>query len=114
MIAAYGFIKISALCFYRRIFNVNSRSWFYRVTQLFIVIVIVWTVAFYFAFAFVCGKHFSAYWGNVLVSGKYCPHGLQINEGLLVSDFITDVAVLCVPLPMVRCRLTTLYFLFPV
>ncbi|KAL9600905.1 MAG: hypothetical protein Q9219_002840 [cf. Caloplaca sp. 3 TL-2023] len=102
MIAAYGFIKISVLCFYRRIFNVDRRAFFNRFTQLFIIVIIIWTVAFYFAYAFVCGTHFSAYWGNVLVSGKYCPYGLKINEGLLISDFITDVGILCVPLPIVR------------
>lgn len=104
MIAAYGVLKISILCFYRRIFIVDRGGLFNRVTLIFIAIIVVWTVAFYFAYAFVCGTHFWAYWGNILVSSKYCSHVLQISEGLLISDLVTDVIVLCAPLPIVRAK----------
>ena len=101
MTAGYGCIKISVLCFYRRLFNVRHGALFDRATQAFIALVIVWTAGFYFACAFVCGTHFDKYWGNVLAEAQYCPHGLEIYEGLLISNLITDVLILSIPVPIV-------------
>jgi len=99
MILSYGFIKLSVLFFYRRLFALSS-SKFENVTRVAIVISISWTLAFLLVQIFSCGVHFEYHWGP-LSQQHLCHGGLPFLEGLMISDFITDFLVLFLPFPMI-------------
>ena len=99
---AQGFIKLSVIIFYRRIFCVGKQPWFSTATVAMVVVVSVWTVAFFFANAFSCRTNFSAYWSPLEVLQTRCINTLQELLAFAISDFITDILILCMPIPMVR------------
>lgn len=110
MITSYGLIKLSVIFFCRRIFVVNKNALFNKVIIAAAVTVSVWAVAFFFAFAFVCGTHFSANWGSAEDIVVYCQGGQAAEKGLAISDLITDVLVIGLPIPMV-CILDAAQFI---
>ena len=101
MIAAYGFIKLSILYYYRRLFVTQKNSIFDIVTKVSIGAVIAWTLVFFFRFVFYCGTHFAANWYGIYNSEVYCPTGDASNEALIISEMITNIFVICLPLPIV-------------
>ena len=100
MIPAYGFIKLSVIFFYRRIFVKGTRTWFDIATKVSVAIVIMWTVAFFLAEIFKCGPHVSDNWGP-LIDVTQCADPDKLLNGLFVSDFLTDLLVLLLPIPIV-------------
>lgn len=99
MIPANGLTKISAILFYRRIFVVNKRTKFDIVTMISLVVVALWTVAFFFATIFGCGLHFTYAWKALLFIQK-CQTNIR-TDAIIISDFVTDVLVWLLPMPMV-------------
>ena len=71
-VLALGCVKLSFLFFYRRIFVNRSSSWFGKITAALIVIVVMWTVSFFFALLFACKGNWSAWWGSVLDLATKC------------------------------------------
>ena len=55
MILEYGFIKLSVIFFYRRIFVTNRWSVFDIITKISTVIIVMWTTGFFLANVFGCG-----------------------------------------------------------
>ncbi len=100
MIPAYGFIKLSVLFFYRRLFVKCTNSRFNQVTKVSLAIVILWTFAFFFAEVFKCGTYVPNNWGP-LIDAAHCANPTMVANGLFVSDFLTDVLVLMLPIPIV-------------
>lgn len=100
MILVYGFIKLSVLFFYRRIFVTRTWSTFDVVSKLAGFIIVLWTIGFFLVNLFGCGKHFDWGWGP-LADEYHCVDGLKELEALMISDFITDVLVIALPFPVV-------------
>lgn len=101
MILAYGFIKLSILFFYRRLFVVD-RGLFNFLTWGMIAVIISWTTTFVFMFTFGCGgEHIKAYWGSLQDIITYCGNGLLYEKALYISEFLTNVLLLVMPLPIV-------------
>ncbi|RWA08690.1 hypothetical protein EKO27_g6426 [Xylaria grammica] len=104
MTAAYGFIKLSIVFFYRRIFVTSRRDGFDVVTKFSIALIVAWTLAYIFAVAFDCDTVWSAHWGSYSDLFQYCHGGFpvqQIYESLLITDLITDVLIILLPLPKI-------------
>ena len=93
-----GCTKLSILFLYRRIFTI---AWFRTVANVFIAIIIGWTVAFTVALIFQCSP-VSAFWSNYeFLILPYCmPALLKFYLGITVSDFITDVLIVILPIPV--------------
>lgn len=102
MVLAFGVIKLSITFFYRRIFVTARGTFFDWVTIAAIAIVILWTIGCLIGFLFSCGTHLSASWGSVQDGLMYCGPSANVNSTFVVSDLITDVMVLCLPLPVVK------------
>lgn len=100
MVPAYGFIKLSVIFFYRRVFVKGTNSRFDKVTKISIAIVILWTITFFFAEVFKCGAYVPKNWGP-LIEAVHCADPYKISNGLFVSDFLTDFLVLMLPIPIV-------------
>lgn len=100
-VVAYGCIKLSVLFFYRRLFvNGTSRTFDY-ITKVAIGIIAAWTLAFFFAEIFFCGVHPERDWGP-LIDLKSCVDGFKYDDGFFISDLITDILVICLPIPLVN------------
>ena len=95
-------LKLSAIMFYRRIFCSANRGWFHITTVIMAVIVLAWGLAFFFAFLFQCRLKFWANWSTALNVLTYCDNTTIRSLAYALSDFITDLLVLLLPLPMVR------------
>ncbi len=103
MAFAFGLIKLSILFFYRKIFcsSRNTKSVFDHVTKAIIVIIAIWTVAFGTGMVFICGDEPTAAWDIVAVVAVKCSAQLAFLHGFAISDFVTDVIILSLPVPMV-------------
>ncbi|KAH8597902.1 hypothetical protein B0O99DRAFT_684608 [Bisporella sp. PMI_857] len=92
--------KLSFLFFYHRIFCTHGTGF----PRLFIITMIcavaVWGAAFELAYLFMCGTHFSAWWGTAENTMKYCQNSLRTEYGFTLSDFLTDAIILLIPLPL--------------
>ena len=104
MILAFGIIKLSITFYYRRIVVIARGTLFDWITKIAIVIVLLWTIGCLFSSIFACGTHIFANWGSSQDSILYCGPSYDVNSAFVVSDLITDVMVLCLPLPVVRIK----------
>lgn len=100
MILEYGFIKLSVIFFYRRVFVTNRWSVFDIITKISTVIIVMWTTGFFLANVFGCGRHFAWGWGP-LEDEDNCVDSLVELEALMITDFITDLFVIGLPFPLV-------------
>jgi hypothetical protein len=104
-VLAIGFIKLTFLFFYRRIFMGRGyRTVFDYVNWTLIVVVIVWTIAYTFLDIFFCGTHFSAAWSSVYALRTYCMDTFALLTSCAITSFAMDIAILLVPLVMVSRR----------
>jgi hypothetical protein len=71
-----------------------------------IVVVSLWTASLCFSFMFACKGNFSAWWLSASSLIANCINTLQLLFAFAVSDFVTDVIVLTLPIPSV-CPMTT-------
>lgn len=101
LMLAYGFIKLSIVAFYRRIFLTHRGSITDILTQATSVVIILWTFTFIMLIVFACGKHFWANWGSTGDQLVYCPVAFTSEYGLAISDLILDAFIFLMPLPFV-------------
>lgn len=74
---------------------------FRKVTMIFVVVIICWTVSFFFATIFQCIP-ISTFWNYFFWdAGSKCFHVYDFYLGITVSDLITDVLILALPIPLV-------------
>lgn len=107
MTAAYGFIKLSIIFFYRRVFIAQKSDWMNYATHVFTAVVVAWTLAYIFAIAFSCGTYWSAHWSSYAAMFEHCNGGYPIQhivESLLITDLILDVLIVALPIPRVSQR----------
>ena len=98
---ALGFTKLSFLFFYQRIFCGGSKGVFYCVIRIMIWFTVAWTLAFSLAFLFACKGHFSAWWGSGNNFLEQCVNTLALLYPMAITDFLMDVVIIVLPLPMV-------------
>ncbi|MCJ1396026.1 hypothetical protein MMC18_008913 [Xylographa bjoerkii] len=100
-IPAFGLIKLSFLFFCRRLFCVTRKSLSHIVITLMIVVVGAWAIGFFFAFLFACKGNFAAWWGSLMNFITKCVNTFMLLYAFAISDVITDIIVLLLPLPMI-------------
>ena len=66
-----------------------------------ILVTIAWTISFFFALLFICGRNFSAYWTSTVIEKELCVDTSMLHNALAISDFILDVIIITLPLPEV-------------
>lgn len=74
-----------------------------------VVIVVAWCIAFDVLSLLQCPSHFSAFWGSFEVHKRYCDLNPVWAKGLAISDFILDLWVVMLPVPMV-CSVAIVVF----
>lgn len=108
---ALGFIKLSILVFYFRIFAVTRASVTYVLLAIFTALAGIWTVAFFFAELFQCGSNVWALTSSAMDTITYCQGTSNIDFALTLTGFITDVVIFLVPIPLVSLNPTDFLFL---
>ena len=102
MVICYGFVKISIVCFYRRIFVPWKRTLFEITTTVVNVILFLWSLTFILIIIFDCEAHLFANWGSPAAQEAYCAAiGHTSEEGLAGSDLILDVVLIILSIPSV-------------
>ncbi|TVY47473.1 hypothetical protein LOCC1_G002206 [Lachnellula occidentalis] len=99
-----GCIKLSFTFFYRRIFCSRTTTSFNLLTWATIGVVVAWTVSFFFALLLACKGYsgeWSAWWGSVIDLSTKCVKTEKLETGLVISDFLTDVFILLLPIPKI-------------
>ncbi|KAI9792921.1 MAG: hypothetical protein M1816_001243 [Peltula sp. TS41687] len=97
-IAALGFIKLSILFLYRRIF----RGRVFEITsRIAIGFTIAWTVAFLVAYLSACGTNFWAYYSSLAALQENCVDTFKLMLTLAVTDVMVDLFILGIPIPFV-------------
>ncbi|KAF7928594.1 uncharacterized protein EAE98_005650 [Botrytis deweyae] len=96
---ALGFTKLSVVLLYRRLFVVNRQ--FNIWSAILCVIIILWTISFFFAVLFQCGTHMSAFWTNGTLFAQYCDTESWETTIFCITDVLTDFAILLTPIPVV-------------
>ena len=94
-------MKLSFIFFYRRLFCTGIGSIFRTITTISIIFITAWAVAFEFGLLFICRGHFAAWWVSIQSLDTYCHPELDLELGFSSTDFITDVLVILLPLPLV-------------
>ncbi|KAL8776896.1 MAG: hypothetical protein Q9194_002874 [Teloschistes cf. exilis] len=97
---ALGCVKLSFLFFYRRVFTIGTSTCFSKITFGMIIIVLLWTAAFFFALLFACKGNWSAWLSLDVDLSTKCGNALQFELGMATSDFVTDVLIMVLPIPM--------------
>lgn len=97
-IVTYGFLKLSVLLLFRRIFIGKI---FNIVSIVAMVIVSAWMVSFFFATVFQCGIKPSWLWTSPKAVAMYCADYKFIQLGHATSDMVTDLLVLFIPVPII-------------
>ncbi|KAH4063448.1 hypothetical protein HBI37_002090 [Parastagonospora nodorum] len=101
---ALGAIKISVVCFYRRIFVVDKTNLrdFSNAMYIFVIaLVSIWTGGFCLAFMFSCKGEFAAFWTSAISLITKCVNTLELFFAFAVSDFISDCFIIVLPIPMI-------------
>ena len=106
MVLQSGIIKLSITLYYRRIFVIGAGVFFDWINRAAIAIVVLWTAGFFLIAVFPCGAKFYAAWSDL---GAYCQVSFDVTSSFIISDLITDVLVLCLPLPIVSPRSTGVF-----
>jgi len=88
-------IKISIVCFYKRIFNVTT---FQKAANCILAIIGLWLVAFLFATIFQAWPISHAWTG----AGRNSIDYPAMYMALGATDLALDVIILCMPMPMIK------------
>ncbi|OTA69356.1 hypothetical protein K449DRAFT_418792 [Hypoxylon sp. EC38] len=97
-----GCVKAAFLFFYRRIFSVSKKTSIFLVGM--IVLVALWTVGFFFTVVFECGTNFWAILSpqsTVKSLTTHCIKTMDLAFAFGISDFITDIIIICIPVPLI-------------
>lgn len=97
-----GLVKLSFVFLFRRIFSTSKFNSFGVVNTVMVVLIILWTVAFFFGFLFACRGNFAAWWISLKTFRTRCIAIKPFENGFALSDFIMDLIILLMPVPMVR------------
>ncbi|KAI1453282.1 hypothetical protein F4805DRAFT_381511 [Annulohypoxylon moriforme] len=100
--------KASFLFFYIRVFTMQKRSAIYRLLLGSVIFIAMWAVAFFFATLFECDHNFWRIWSSETEFLTRCSYTINLVLILCITDFITDIFIFIIPIPLVlRLKLST-------
>ena len=107
--ASLGFTRLSALCFYRRLFCLPGHAVALRAAiYTAVVIIILWMAAFIILPLLQCGPDLSVWSAPAAVRAAKCKMGDTIILAFCISDFILELCVIAMPVPRILQLKTTL------
>lgn len=91
---SFGLAKLSILTFYRRIIPTQK---FDIINKSLAVVVVLWSVGFFFAYLFRCGTQFWALWAPLHYVLEHCYDSTSMFHAMAISDVVTDFFILSLP-----------------
>ncbi|KAJ2985496.1 hypothetical protein NUW58_g5497 [Xylaria curta] len=104
---ALGSTKASFLFLYDRIFATSKKTRIFIATT--IAIVFSWMIALFFAELFQCSTKFWANWGTTNDIRTQCTMTTKIVFAVCLTDFLIDLVVFTIPIPLVCPNLKISY-----
>ncbi|KAI1370422.1 hypothetical protein F4677DRAFT_438484 [Hypoxylon crocopeplum] len=105
---ALGCMKASFLFFYMRVFAIQKHSTINKLLTALIILVALWSLAFFFATLFECNSNFSVIWSSEAEFLRRCSNTINLVMTLCITDFISDIFIISIPVPLVlRLNLPT-------
>ncbi|APA08412.1 hypothetical protein sscle_03g031820 [Sclerotinia sclerotiorum 1980 UF-70] len=98
IIPALGALKLSVVMLYRRIFVGKT---FNTISIIVCIVIVAWTISFFFATVFECGRDLGLLWHSLKTFKMDCGKYKYIQLGHAASDVATDLIVLALPLPVI-------------
>ncbi|KAK7993789.1 hypothetical protein PG989_007170 [Apiospora arundinis] len=93
---AFGFVKLSILLFYRRLFGIWPG--FRRINNVLIAILVAWTLSFTVADVLLCGTHPELNWAlDQMVARRGCGDKGALLLAFAATSVATDVVLLVLP-----------------
>ncbi|XDG01833.1 hypothetical protein ABKA04_001448 [Annulohypoxylon sp. FPYF3050] len=102
---AVACMKSSFLFFYMRVFTIHKRSVINKFFVGFNIFIALWCIAFFFATLFECDHNFWRIWNSEAEFQARCSYTINLVFTLCITDFITDLLIIIIPIPLV-CRLS--------
>lgn len=65
------------------------------------VVIVFWSAAFFLAHVFGCGTHMAYLWTSPATLEEHCVNLGELSLGFGVSDVLTDIMTLAIPIPIV-------------
>lgn len=91
---SFGLVKLSILTFYRRIIATQKVD---IIKKILAVLVVLWSLGFFFAYLFRCGTQFWALWAPLHYVMEYCYDSTSMFHAMAISDVLTDFLILSLP-----------------
>ena len=66
-----------------------------------IVVTTAWTLAFFFAFLFICGSKPRSFWESPKLELADCVRTQKLHNGFVISDVILDMIIISMSMPVV-------------
>ncbi|KAI2465644.1 hypothetical protein F4781DRAFT_408416 [Annulohypoxylon bovei var. microspora] len=105
---ALACMKASFLYFYVRVFAIQKHSAINKLLIGCIILIAAWAVAFFFATLFECDHNFWRIWNSETEFEERCSYTINLVLILCITDFVTDVFIILIPVPLVlRLNLST-------
>ncbi|KAI1810984.1 hypothetical protein GGS20DRAFT_565175 [Poronia punctata] len=102
-VLAIGSIKTTILCFFRVLFRGRSYWTVFDYTNwTLIVLVLLWTIVFFFFEILACGSHPEASWASVTSLRTQCVDTFGLQTGGAAFSWFLDLAIFIEPLLMIR------------
>ncbi|KAI0883286.1 uncharacterized protein GGS22DRAFT_38276 [Annulohypoxylon maeteangense] len=98
---ALGCTKASFLFFYMRVFAIQKRSVVNKILRVSIAFTAAWMIAFFFATLFECNHNFWRIWNSETEFLTRCSYTVNLVLILCITDFVTDIFILFIPVPLV-------------
>ncbi|KAI8960082.1 hypothetical protein F5Y11DRAFT_280565 [Daldinia sp. FL1419] len=98
---ATGCMKASFLFLYMRLLTTSQNNIIRWFLKNFVIFTMIWTAAFFFVILFECGHNFWAIWNSQAEFQAHCSSSAKSILALCITDFVTNVCIICVPIPLV-------------
>ncbi|KAK2589608.1 hypothetical protein QQS21_012717 [Conoideocrella luteorostrata] len=96
---AFGLIKLSILFLWKRLFGRSKALTI--LCYVMIGVIVAWTIAFFFETVFQCGSNWPMNWAPIFVFLAECTASLDVLTVFGVSDVVTDLIILAMPIPLI-------------
>ncbi|OTA67969.1 hypothetical protein K449DRAFT_324038 [Hypoxylon sp. EC38] len=98
---ALACMKTSFLFFYKRVFAIQKHGVINKLLMGFIILIILWAIAYFFAILFECDHDFWRIWGSQRQFMMKCSQTTNKVLTLCITDFVTDIFIFLIPIPLV-------------
>ena len=71
-----------------------------------------WAIAYFFTFLFMCRGKFEVLFTDLLAAMAQCVDTFKVGYSCSISDFVGDVLIVLIPIPMVSSVLHAAYYIY--